>query len=462
MLSVPGITPDLLGDTCSKLIEARAFPASYDVEATAPTYTLVNGADLSSMETERCLDAMLLMELVDLVARTETRSVWRLTEQALQYLRSVVTLKLPKPIFVCSRTDEDWEQYTLFEMWLTLDADGWHIQGLAARQKRSTVPAFAGGEAPKTLYLESSVRVLPRWRMVAHLLAGRGQLQTPLAAFLLESAYKDLVFPERALRRANMERVRDLQAFGGTEAQSEGERNDGENAGSDSDEGQASQAEDEEGEAAEVEAQQLEGTDLVPPPSSTSSSSSSSSTSSSKSSSSDSSSSGDEAAASGTQRNPEVFAWGNGSFDFTWKAAKGKNHAAWQVRCRLHAVSGLECRRTRSLETTSADPTSPDSQKIIRRLKMWCLAAHPELQQIGGGNNVEAAESHKHLPRRFAYDLADNMFGDEELERLLSTLPGLPSTEADPEQIEDDSLDADEAGGQYQLVVVVGRQHLFA
>lgn len=71
------------------------------------------------------------------------------------------------------------------------------------------------------------------------------------------------------------------------------------------------------------------------------------------------------------------------------------------------------CRRTRSLLTDNNDPSSEDSAEIIRRLKIWAVAAYPQYNH--SGIDVVSAADHKSLPHNYGYDLP---LDDAELGRI--------------------------------------------
>ena len=150
---MPGISSAIVTDVCAKLFEARAFPASFDVEQAAPTYQLLHDRHPVGSDVHRCLYVMLLMEYVDLIHEEATRTAWRLTVEALRAMRCVRKLQAPRPVFACHDEAGSLENHTLYELWyelwLTLHSDGWEIQVLAKRQRRASIAAYDGGDAEK-------------------------------------------------------------------------------------------------------------------------------------------------------------------------------------------------------------------------------------------------------------------------------------------------------------------------
>ena len=95
------------------------------------------------------------------------RSGWRFTEAGMSILKGLVKLVNRKAVFKCHRTDQDYETFTVFELWDMMIAKGWDFEvvaGKRAARAAGLVPYSKDGV--QKLCVRTSVEKLPFWCMM--------------------------------------------------------------------------------------------------------------------------------------------------------------------------------------------------------------------------------------------------------------------------------------------------------
>ena len=384
------------------------------------------------------------MGLVERANDYPSRSAWSCTEAGMAKLSVRQSLSRPRPVLRCYRDDKDFLNYTKFELLDTMVQRGWELKLVQKGTKRSTLQPYVAGGA-MVMHVSETHEPLPQWRMRAHLSVEDGLCEGPLEPLAREAVYRALVDPDYQLgdaSRALSDRPFTSGKRRGPRAKAASragpaivappgpvaalddkhpteEGSDNAEDGSETMSGDEAIEEDEDdhddrrddgprrpaapplvpdGEPPGVRAPPpLEG---VPP----------------------------------TQRHsvpgarPPWSAWHVVDwwpFFSTWKHPRRDSTASWQETCKMQGggsmclySNGCEgCRRTWILIEVGDDPTNDDALRILRRLKLWCVAAHPMLQELRGDIDVCVGDGHKQLPRTFGYAEADSM-SDDDLERL--------------------------------------------
>ena len=126
---------------------------------------------------------------------------WRFTHLGLQSVSVTRCLKAPTAALRCRRTDADYEDYTLFELWDTLRAGEWVFRVVPRGHRRRTLPKYSAG-SDKILHIRHNAKTLPRWSMLAHWRASVGALEGELPALEKKLVYYYSLFPERHRERS--------------------------------------------------------------------------------------------------------------------------------------------------------------------------------------------------------------------------------------------------------------------
>lgn len=153
------------------------------------------------------LEQMRILGLVCRQASYGDRTNRRLTHSGVQQLACVQSIQAMSRLYRCNRKDQLWEEYTLFELWDTMQSMGWHFELVAAGAVRA-LPVFNRGDA-QTLYVPNRAQQLPRYNMIVHLEVAAGTRNGPIAAAKPEAFYLHVLHPERA-ERGRMHDVVDL------------------------------------------------------------------------------------------------------------------------------------------------------------------------------------------------------------------------------------------------------------
>ena len=140
-----GARKEALEAVCEKLLSSHAFPASHDIESITSTLSIQNGSD-----DEGALIAMQTHGLVEMVRHGHISSEWRFTHKGLESVAFTQTLKAPASVLRCTRTDDAYTEYTVFQLWDTLHRQGWTFTVVRQGCRRAALPKHLAGR-PKVL-----------------------------------------------------------------------------------------------------------------------------------------------------------------------------------------------------------------------------------------------------------------------------------------------------------------------
>lgn len=162
---------------------------------------------VGSEDTLACLEQLRIHGLVCRQASYNERSNWRLTHSGVQQLACVQSMRAMTRLYRCGRTDQVWEDYTLFELWDTMRSTGWHFEVVAPGAVRA-LPAFSREDA-QALYVPQRSQQLPRYNMIVHLEVAAGTRDGPIPPAKPEAFYLHILHPQRA-ERGRMHDVADM------------------------------------------------------------------------------------------------------------------------------------------------------------------------------------------------------------------------------------------------------------